>query len=83
MNIILTFIVLAILAVAYFLWIRPWQLRWGVTDEELARAMPGDEDVPIPTFDATRGGHRSRAARNHLSMDRSNRGDPRRVVVQL
>ncbi|MEW5871189.1 MAG: hypothetical protein AB1894_18100 [Chloroflexota bacterium] len=39
----------------YLKWIRPWQLRWGATDEELTRAMPGDEDVPSPSFDATRG----------------------------
>jgi hypothetical protein len=33
---------------------RPWQLRWGATDEELARALPGDELVSTPTFNATR-----------------------------
>jgi len=53
-NIILTFIVLAVLAVAYFAWIRPWQLRWGATDEEVRRAMPGDGVVIKPSFDATR-----------------------------
>jgi hypothetical protein len=26
----------------YLRFIRPWQLRWGATDEEVARAMPGD-----------------------------------------
>ncbi len=46
---------LTVLLVAYFLWIRPWQLRWGATAAELARAMPGDDDVPAPSFDATRG----------------------------
>ena len=35
--------------------LRPWQLRWGATGEELTRAMPGDEDVATPSFDATRG----------------------------
>jgi hypothetical protein len=34
--------------VLYLKWIRPWQLRWGATDDELTRAMPGDEDVPAP-----------------------------------
>ncbi|MBI2955431.1 MAG: hypothetical protein HYY30_14045 [Chloroflexi bacterium] len=34
--------------------IRPWQLRWGAIDEEVARAMPGDDIVQNPTFDATR-----------------------------
>lgn len=38
----------------YFLIIRPWQLRWGATDEEVTRPMPGDEIVPNPTFNATR-----------------------------
>ena len=33
---------------------RPWQLRWGSTDEEVQRALPGDEVVPDPTFAATR-----------------------------
>ena len=39
---------------AYLLFIRPWQLRWGATDEELDRPMPGDEIVERPTFNATR-----------------------------
>jgi hypothetical protein len=40
---------------AYLRWIRPWQLRWGATDEEVSRLMPGDDIVSHPTFDATRG----------------------------
>ncbi|MFQ5415696.1 MAG: hypothetical protein ACE5FL_01485 [Myxococcota bacterium] len=39
---------------AYLVIVRPWQLRWGSRDEELARGMPGDEVVARPTFDATR-----------------------------
>ena len=39
---------------AYLLYIRPWQLRWGATDEELERPMPGDEIVARSTFNATR-----------------------------
>jgi hypothetical protein len=39
---------------AYLRFIRPWQLRWGATDEEVARAMPGDDVVKHPTFNATR-----------------------------
>jgi hypothetical protein len=34
--------------------IRPRQLGWGATDDELRRAMPGDELVTRPTFNATR-----------------------------
>lgn len=32
--------------VAYRLWIRPWQHRWGATDQEVRRAMPGDDHIP-------------------------------------
>jgi hypothetical protein len=39
----------------YLRFIRPWQLRWGATDEEVARAMPGDDVVKQATFNATRG----------------------------
>jgi hypothetical protein len=34
--------------------IRPWQLRWGATDDEVRGPMPGDEIVARPTFNATR-----------------------------
>jgi hypothetical protein len=34
--------------------IRPWQTRWGATDEEILRSMPGDQLVDRPTFNATR-----------------------------
>ena len=44
----------SIVAVAgYLRLIRPWQLRWGATDAEVARSRPGDVDVPRPTFNAT------------------------------
>lgn len=39
----------------YLLAIRPTQLRWGATAEEVARSMPGDALVPHPAFCATRG----------------------------
>ncbi len=38
----------------YLRFVRPWQLRWGATDDEVARAMAGDEVVKHPTFNATR-----------------------------
>ncbi|MDB5076930.1 MAG: hypothetical protein JWO42_3109 [Chloroflexi bacterium] len=44
---------IAVLA-AYLRLIRPWQLRWGATDDEVARPLPGDDHVPQPTFNATR-----------------------------
>lgn len=40
---------------AYLLWVRPWQLRWGATEEEINRPMPGNDLVQRPTFNATRG----------------------------
>jgi hypothetical protein len=43
-----------VLAVLFFGFYRPWQLRWGATPEELARRMPGDEIVRHPIFNATR-----------------------------
>ncbi|MEO6198161.1 MAG: hypothetical protein ABIP58_08680 [Dehalococcoidia bacterium] len=39
---------------AYLKFIRPRQIRWGATDEELTRGMPGDDIVDNPTFNATR-----------------------------
>ncbi|MCC6612444.1 MAG: hypothetical protein IT320_03140 [Anaerolineae bacterium] len=43
-----------LLFIIYLRFVRPWQLRWGATDDEIARAMPGDDVVKGPTFDATR-----------------------------
>jgi len=34
--------------------VRPRQVRWGATDEEVSRGMPGDGIVDNPTFNATR-----------------------------
>lgn len=33
---------------------RPWHLRWGATDEEVAASMPGDGMVDGPQFNPTR-----------------------------
>ena len=38
----------------YVVFYRPRQLRWGATDDEVARGMPGDEIVTHPVFNATR-----------------------------
>lgn len=49
---------LAILGAAlpwvYMLLIRPWHLRWGATDEEVEKPLPGDEFVPDPGSQSTR-----------------------------
>ena len=39
----LALVVGGVVAGDYGLAIRPWHLRWGATDEELTRAMPGDD----------------------------------------
>jgi len=44
----------AVVMVVYVLWARPYQLRWGATDEEVRRPMPDDELDPSPSFLATR-----------------------------
>lgn len=46
--------ILIALVLFYFARFRPWQLRWGATDDEIRRAMPGDEIVSDPSFDSTR-----------------------------
>jgi hypothetical protein len=33
---------------------RPWQLTWGAVPDETVRALPGDDVVKSPTFNATR-----------------------------
>jgi hypothetical protein len=38
----------------YLLLYRPIQLHWGATQEEVLRAMPGDDIQPTPIFNATR-----------------------------
>jgi hypothetical protein len=41
------------MAIAYLLAIRPWLRRWGATDDEMERRLPGDELVPDPAIDST------------------------------
>jgi hypothetical protein len=41
-------------ALASFGIYRSWHMRWGATDDELGREMPGDEVVREPMFNATR-----------------------------
>ncbi|MCD4753711.1 MAG: hypothetical protein K8R40_11620 [Anaerolineaceae bacterium] len=46
--------ILFILSLFYLAFFRSWQLRWGATDEEIKRSMPGDNIVSNPSFNATR-----------------------------
>ena len=39
----------------YLLVLRPWHLRWGATDIDLALSLPADSLVTNPDFNATRG----------------------------
>lgn len=45
---------LALIGMLYVVVIRPWRLRWGATEAEAQRPMPGDGIVQRPDFDATR-----------------------------
>ena len=47
-------VLVAVLLGVYLRFIRRWQLRWGATDDEVGRVMPGDAVVKHPTFNATR-----------------------------
>ena len=44
----------AAVATAYVRLLRPRQLTWGATPEEVHRSLPGDDLVHRPTFNATR-----------------------------
>jgi hypothetical protein len=44
----------AVTALLYMRRFRPWQLRWGATDAELRRSLPGDDLLHAPAFNATR-----------------------------
>jgi len=41
-------------AMGYYFAAGPWQRRWGATDDEVARGMPGDELVRDANFNTTR-----------------------------
>jgi hypothetical protein len=46
--------VLLLLGMVYLSLLRPWQLTWGATEDEIARKLPGDTIVADPSFNATR-----------------------------
>jgi len=33
--------------------LRPWRIKWGATDDEIRRTLPGDELVPQPQWSYT------------------------------
>jgi hypothetical protein len=44
----------ATLVSGYMLVVRPWHRRWGATDEEVERPLPGDDMVDGANFETTR-----------------------------
>lgn len=56
--------ILIVLVPVYLALFRPWQLRWGATDNEIKRPMPGDDVVGKPSFNATRAVTINAAAEN-------------------
>ena len=53
-TLILITAILAALIPIYFVIIRPWQLHWGATQQEVSLSLPGDALVTKPDFEATR-----------------------------
>jgi hypothetical protein len=47
-------VALSATVVAYARVVRPWQLAWGASPEEVSRILPSDDLVTAPTFNATR-----------------------------
>lgn len=53
-RLLLTLTAVPLAAFSYLRVLRPWQLTWGATPDEVTRALPGDDRVKRPTFCATR-----------------------------
>jgi hypothetical protein len=53
-KILALLVIIGVVMILYLFWARPYQLRWGATEEEILRPMPGDELNLKPTFLATR-----------------------------
>ena len=49
-----TLAIAAAAAAAYVLVVRPWYLRWGASEDEVRKPLPGDELVPDPKIQSTR-----------------------------
>ena len=76
----LSFVLVAAAAVVlYVRYVRPWQLTWGATAEEVSRSLPGDDLVARPTFNATSNRYR-RTAGADLAVAGPNRTHPCRLV---
>lgn len=47
-------LMLLIFLLAYLFLVQPWFMRWGATDAEITRALPGDRFIPAQTVVSTR-----------------------------
>jgi hypothetical protein len=47
-------VTVGMLLVAYTLFLRPWHMRWGATDAEIAMPLPGDGYIPPLAVRSTR-----------------------------
>jgi hypothetical protein len=45
---------LGIVLTTFLTYVRPWYLRWGASDAELTRSLPGDDIIPDATAQQTR-----------------------------
>ena len=54
MRIFAVLALVGLVITVYLLWVRPYQVRWDATDEEVQRPMPGDELNANPKYLATR-----------------------------
>ena len=43
----------AVAVIVYSLFVRPWHLRWGSSDDDIDQPLPGDELVPDAKLNAT------------------------------
>jgi hypothetical protein len=50
---LLTLLAMLGLGLIYLFPIRRWYRHWGASEAETRRAMPGDAEVPIPTYETT------------------------------
>ncbi|MCA9970093.1 MAG: hypothetical protein KC425_07755 [Anaerolineales bacterium] len=48
-------LILALLFAAYLLLLWPWMQAWGASDAEVEASLPGDDLVPAPTLQSTKG----------------------------
>jgi len=45
-GLVIGLVIAATIVVVYLVFIKPWHVRWGATDAEVTRAIPGDELLP-------------------------------------